>query len=241
MNKNIPIPLYYQVKEDIINKIKEGIYSIEEKVPGENELQKIYNVSSITVRKALADLVNEGYLYRIQGKGTYVAKPKINRLLNLMSFTEEMKGKGIEPSTRILEIKTIVDEAISKKLKISEDSGITMVKRLRLADGIPIALQTSYVPASILSSTDADQLRHESSLYAVLKEKGIIPYSAREVYNITMLEDRATYTLFQVKKGTPAFYVKRMTYNREEILFEYAESILIWDRYSIEVDLKSKY
>ncbi|KUO71152.1 MAG: hypothetical protein APF77_10410 [Clostridia bacterium BRH_c25] len=241
MKKNIPIPLYYQVKEDIINKIKDGIYSIEEKVPGENELQKIYNVSSITVRKALTDLVNEGYLYRIQGKGTYVAKPKINRLLNLMSFTDEMKEKGIEPSTKIIEIKTVVDEMISKKLRISEDREITMVKRLRLADDVPIALQTSYVPASILTSSDAAQLKQLNSLYAVLKEKGIEPHSAREVYNIAMMEDKATYSLFNKKKGTPAFYVKRMTYDREGILFEYAESILIWDRYSIEVDLESEY
>lgn len=241
MKKNVPIPLYYQVKEDIINKIKDGVYNIEEKVPGENELQKIYNVSSITVRKALTDLVNEGYLYRIQGKGTYVAKPKINRLLNLMSFTDEMKEKGIEPSTIILENKTIIDENISKKLEIGADGEITMVKRLRLADDVPIALQTSYMPASIFTSSDAARLKQVSSLYTVLKEKGIVPHSAREVYNITMLEDKATYTLFKKKKGTPAFHVKRFTYNRDGVLFEYAESILIWDRYSIEVDLQSEY
>lgn len=241
MKRSIPIPLYYQVKEDIISKIKNGTYGIGDKVPGENELQKVYNVSSITVRKALMDLVNEGYLYRFQGKGTYVAKPKINRLLNLMSFTDEMKEKGIQPSTKIIHIKTIVDEVISKKLEISEDSEITVVKRLRLADGVPIALQTSYVPASILTSEVASRLKQETSLYAILKEKGIMPHSAREVYNIITMEDKATYSLFKVKKGTPAFYVRRTTYNREEIVFEYAESILIWDRYSIEVDLKSKY
>lgn len=241
MKNSIPIPLYYRVKEDIINKIKDGTYKIEEKVPGENELQKIYNVSSITVRKALSDLVNEGYLYRIQGKGSFVAKPKINRLLNLMSFTDELKEKGIEASTMIIEIKTIVDESIAKKLLVNKDMGITVVKRLRLADGVPIALQTSFLPENILSNSDAKQLEQVESLYKILSAKGIAPYGANEIYNITILEDKAICALFNKKKGTPAFYVKRTTYNKEGIVFEYAESVLIWDRYSIEVELKSQF
>ncbi|AOT70327.1 GntR family transcriptional regulator [Geosporobacter ferrireducens] len=241
INKNIPIPLYYRVKEDIINKIKDGTYKVEEKVPSENELQKIHNVSSITVRKALTDLVNEGYLYRIQGKGTFVAKPKINRMLNLMSFTDELKEKGIEAETRVIEIKAILDETIAEKLNINKDNGITRIKRLRLVDGVPIALQTSHIPSNFLSIEEAGLIEDIGSLYKILETKGITPHSAKEIYNISILEEKAMYTLFGQKKGTPVFDVKRITYNSSGVPFEYAESILRWDRYSIEVELKSEY
>lgn len=241
INKNIPIPLYYQVKQDIILKIKNGVYKVEEKLPGENELQKIYNVSSITVRKALSDLVNEGYLYRIQGKGTYVAKPKITRLLNLRSFTDELKEKGLKPSTKVLEIDTIVNGDIAEKLSINKDNKLTMIKRLRFADETPIAIQTSYISANILSKGDAERLEVVNSLYVLLEEKGIVPDGAKEIYNIKILEDKEICSLLGQKKGTPAFSVNRLTFNEMNMPFEYAESILRWDRYSIEVELKSKY
>ncbi|MEQ6361755.1 GntR family transcriptional regulator [Thermoanaerobacter indiensis] len=241
INKQLPIPLYHQVKEDIIRKIKEGVYKINEKIPSENELIKLYNVSSITIKKALSDLVNEGYLYRIQGKGTFVARPKISRILNLMSFTEELKEKGLEPETKLLEFKVILDSFIAEKLNLNSEELITKIKRLRLADGEPIAIQTSYLPSKILTNLDAKQIEQMQSLYKLLETIGIQPYAAREEYSISILNEKDLYTLLKQKKGVPAFSVKRLTFTKDNIPFEYAESILRWDRYSIEVELKSEY
>ncbi|NNG66858.1 GntR family transcriptional regulator [Caldanaerobacter subterraneus] len=241
INKQLPIPLYHQIKEDIIEKIKNGTYKVNEKIPSENELVKLYSVSSITVKKALLDLVNEGYLYRIQGKGTFVAKPKISRVLTLMSFTEELREKGLKPETKVLEINEISNSVIAEKLNLSPEESITKIKRLRLADGEPIAIQTSYLPSKILANVASEQLEQMESLYKILESIDIQPYAAREEYSITILNEKELYTLLKQKKGVPAFSVKRITFTKENVPFEYAESILRWDRYSIEVELKSEY
>ncbi|MGF7398331.1 GntR family transcriptional regulator [Thermoanaerobacterium thermosaccharolyticum] len=240
INKQLPLPLYHQIKEDIINKIKSKEYLYDEKIPSENELKKRYNVSSITIKKALSDLVNEGYLYRIQGKGTFVAKPKISRFLNLMSFTNELRERGLEPTTRLIDISTINNEFIAGILGLSLNDLIVKVSRLRLADNEPMAIQTSYIPQKLIASLKMEKFKNMTSLYDLLGDVGIVPFKASEEYSIKILTEKDIYTLLNQKKGSPAFLVKRITYTEDNLPFEYAESILKGDRYSIKVNLINK-
>ncbi len=237
LNKNVPIPLYYQIKEDIIRRIENEEYKTGEKLPSENEMQKIYNVSLITTRKALMELVNDGYIYRIQGKGSYVAEPKINRQLSLMSFTEEMKQKGYICATKVLDYLYINDQNIANKLGVSPEEEIIKIPRLRLVENEPIALQISYLPGSLLSTEELNQVRKSKSLYQVLEGKGIIAHKALEKYSIKLLHDHKIYSLLNVPKNSPSFYVKRLTYTENKEIFEYAVSFLRWDKYSIEVEV----
>lgn len=239
INKNSPIPLYYQVKEDIIKKIKNGEYKVEDSLPGERELVRIYDVSTITIRKALSELVNEGYLYRIQGKGTYVAKPKIDRVLTISSFTDELLKKGLNPGTKILNIIKIKNKFIANELGIGEDEEIVKFERLRYADDVPIAIQTSYISTKILNDKDIEELGKYNSLYKFLSEKNIYPKCAKENYSVALIEDKEKCTLLDIKKNSPCFIVKRHTYDNNGAIFEYAESTLRGDRYNIEVELKS--
>ncbi|MCR4430899.1 MAG: GntR family transcriptional regulator [Tepidanaerobacteraceae bacterium] len=239
VSRDKPLPLYYQLKSELLEDIKKGIYREDEKIPSENELQKIYNVSLITVRKALSDLVQEGILYRIQGKGTFVAKPKIQRYLNLMSFTEEMRQKGIEPSTIILNFgKERAEKDIADALNLANDEDVWIIERLRLGGGEPVALQKSYLPCSLFKDFDEEFLKTASSLYSILKTRfNIIPYRAEEDYNSINISDRVIAERLSVSLKTAAFLVKRITYTEEGIPFEYAVSILRGDRYSIRVNL----
>lgn len=237
VDKKSLIPLYYQIKEDIINKIKNNDLKVGDRIAGENELKDIYGVSQITVRKALSELVNEGYLYRVQGKGTYVAERKVNRLLNLMSFTEEMKQRGFEPTVKVLKTEVIKDPLTAEKLGLVRNSNILKIQRLRLADEIPVALQTSYISESILKTDDIRDLEKEKSLYKILTSKGITPYKAKEQYNVLKMDDKTICSLLNIKKGDAIFFVKRRTYTEDNKLFEYAESILRGDKYAIEVEL----
>lgn len=239
VDKNSPIPLYYQVKEDIINKIKKDDLKVGDKIAGEHELKDIYGVSQITIRKALSELVNEGYLYRVQGKGTYVAERKVNRLLNLMSFTEEMRQRGFEPGVKLLEVEMIRDPLKAEQLEVSRNSNILKVKRLRLADGIPVALQTSYLSESILEIDDVKDFEKKKSLYKILTSKGVVPYKAKEQYNVLKMDDKKICNMLNIKKGDAVFWVKRRTYTEDDKLFEYAESILRGDKYAIEVELNN--
>jgi GntR family transcriptional regulator len=155
INKRSSVPLYIQIKRDLIRKIKEGEFQIGESIPGENHLKNIFNVSLITVRKAIAELVNEGYLYRIQGRGTYAADRIINRPLNLMSFTEDMREKNFNVHSKLLELDVLNDEFIADKMCIPFTEPVVKIKRVRIVDNEPIALQTSYILGRILPLEEA--------------------------------------------------------------------------------------
>lgn len=176
-----------QIKDSIIKRIKVGEFKTSQKIPSENELKEIYNVSQITVRKILLELVNKGYLYRQQGKGNFVDKRKINRMLNLMSFTEEMRSKDLNCISRVRVINTIKDDRIARKLGLFANEPVYKVERLRLTDDLPIVLQNSYLPESIISLERLKKVFEEHSLYRVLNSAGLYPHKAHEKYNADIL------------------------------------------------------
>ncbi len=237
IDKNISKPLYIKIKEDLINKITEDKFKIDEKIPSENELTQLYDVSKITIRKSLYELVNEGYLYREQGKGTFVAKRKINRLLNLMSFTEEMRSKGLECKSKVLNLEKVKDKTIAKEMDILPTESIIKVERLRLVDNNPIALQTSYIPESIVELGQIKKIYEEHSLYKILKGVNIYPHKAHEKYNADVLNDKNLSEIMEMERGKPVFRVRRYTYTEDNLLFEYALSILKGNMYTMEVVL----
>jgi GntR family transcriptional regulator len=145
-----PVTLYYQLKEMLKQKIKSGEWAIDIKIPTERMLCEMYNVSRITVRKALEELEREGYLKRMQGKGTFVTSIKIEqRLSKFYSFSEEIKKMGYVSSTRIIEFSMVdADRKLSGLLGVKENSRLYSLKRLRLANHEPFALETCYIPYS---------------------------------------------------------------------------------------------
>ncbi|AZO93658.1 GntR family transcriptional regulator [Halocella sp. SP3-1] len=238
MNKKSDIPLYKQVKNNIIKKIESEEFSVEERIPGENKLINIYDVSLITVRKAISELVNEGYLYRIQGRGTYVANRMMNRPLNVMSFTESMREKNFNVTTKLLELDLIKDEFVADKLNISAVSEIIKIKRLRYVDQEAIALQTSYIPHEILPYKKANELKKEGSLYKILKGLGTVPARAHEIYKAKIIKDKEVSKLLNKGIGSPIFSAERITYTVYNKIFEYAKFILSGDKYTVEMELR---
>ena len=148
--KNSKLPLYHQLAEKITEEIKDNNLAEDEKIPSEREYCEKYKVSRSTVREAVKYLEQTGYLYRIQGKGTFVS-PKMMKqnLLEFYSFTEEMKKLGKTPSSIIKSFKVITaDKETAKKLNIQNESKIYYLERIRLADDIPIMLEKTFLPAS---------------------------------------------------------------------------------------------
>ena len=118
MNRESPIPLYYQLKEIIKRRIKSGELLPNDILEPEEEMCKKYNISRNTVRKAISELEHEGLVYKIQGRGTFIKSPKIShRFVTVVSFTEELLARGIRPSSKLLglEVKK-ANEEIAKKL-----------------------------------------------------------------------------------------------------------------------------
>jgi len=172
LDKNIPIPLYYQLKQQLLTMIETGKLSEGDMLPPENELCTMFSISRPTIRQSLNELVAEGYLTRSKGRGTFVAKPKIEArfLSNLESFNNEMRAKNMTPHTEVLALEKITDpHEATEKLQIPPGSHIIHLSRLRLANDIPIVFLDTYLPFNSFSKLlDVDF--NENSLYDTIEE-----------------------------------------------------------------------
>ena len=239
LDDKAPVALYYQLKEILAGKLKSNEWTIGSKIPTERELCDLYKVSRITVRQALNDLENEGYLSRKQGKGTYVTAPRIEqRLSRFYSFSEEIRKMGFTPDTKVISFDVVkADKYHSGKLNTEEGTEIYSIRRLRLADNKPFAMETSFIPCNSCPGLTSDQVSGEG-LYNTMKTKyNINPSRAEEVFCAALVtEDDALY--LQVKKNSPGLYIERFTYNENNQLVEYCEGVIRGDRYKYRVSLK---
>jgi GntR family transcriptional regulator len=138
--------IYQQLVLDIQNKIQEGTYKAGERLPPERQLASDYGVNRMTVRHALAVLVNQGILYKEQGRGNFVSTMQVLQE-NLNSFTETLKKRGLEPTTRVLEFATVYNlKDISRKMDLSVEEEFYKLKRLRFANELAVAIETVYLP-----------------------------------------------------------------------------------------------
>lgn len=144
-------PLYQQVMDDIKDNIESGRYREGEKIPSETELSQAYSVSRITIRRAVEELSEEGYLTKRQGKGTFVNRPKLARKIfqtsEVQSFTQTCREAGRVPGARLLGCETTDARPAEREfLGLPEGARLVHVKRLRTADGIPIMVENNFFP-----------------------------------------------------------------------------------------------
>jgi GntR family transcriptional regulator len=236
LEKNSPLPLYFQLQEALRIDIESGALKPGMQLPSEAEFCRRYGVSHATVKRALGNLVNQHLLYRLRGKGTFVAEPKIQKdPRKIQSFTEEMQTLGFLVSSRVLEVRTLpADPVIADKLQIAEEEPITLVRRLRRASDRPIALQSSYVPVA-----QCPNLLHEDlsgSLYDVLRRYGLQPERAQEIYSAVAL-DQVDAGLLEIRAGSPALRCERISRGPNGQVIEYVESVLRGDLYQVTAEL----
>jgi len=149
LDKSIPIPLYYQLKRQILSLIEDSTIKEGELLPPENDLCKILNVSRPTIRQAFSELVNEGYLNRYKGKGTFVSAPKINDhfFRKLATFHDEKSEKGYDPKTIVVKLEKISGpHEANERLSIPLDAPLIYLCRVRSADGIPLVYVETFLP-----------------------------------------------------------------------------------------------
>jgi GntR family transcriptional regulator len=165
-------PLYKQIADYIRFKIDSGEWPIGSQVPTEQQLCNMFNVSRITVVKALDRLVQEGLLFKEQGKGTFVAEPQLTYgQKELMSFTEEALRKGKVPGIKILKIvQEYPPVGTIQLLKLNKDEMVWVLQRLMLEDDHPIGVQTSYLPIKFFKNLQ-DKISDNTSLYKILQEE----------------------------------------------------------------------
>ncbi len=239
VNKNSPIPLYYQLKDIICELIENEELKPNDPIPPERELCEYHGISRMTVNKAITNLVNEGLLYREQGKGTFVAKPKEGyQLSRLLSFTEDMKAKGLKVDTRIISFhKKSSTRKIQKALGLSEKEDVYEIKRLRLVEGEPYALETAYLPVKLCEGLTMEKLDNKS-LYDVLRnEYGLSMDYAHQTMEAVILDEYES-SILQVSEKSIALMLSRKTYLEDDKPMEFTKAVYRGDKYKFEVVLR---
>ncbi len=238
LQKDLPIPLYHQLKNILLDSIESGVWKADQKLPTESELAARFGVSKITVRQAMRDLSEIGYVRREQGRGTFVVFPKLQQgPRELTSFTEEMRRHGLAPSSRVLEQRLIpATPGISQILQIPEGSSLFQLKRLRLAGGEPMGVQSAHIPAHLVPGLE--DLRFENdSLYEVLHSRhGLRAWTARETHSAVTLGP-AEAALLGISAGSPALAGERIGFLSDGRPFEFVLSLMRGDRYNIVLEL----
>lgn len=241
VDKNSQTPLHIQLMNIIRDMIDSGELKSGDSIMPERELCTIQNISRMTVNKAIVNLVNEGFLYRVQGKGTFVSVIKQrNSFYSMQGFTEVMKEKGIHIKTDILFFEEDKqDEYIRKELKIeNENEMIYKVGRLRYIEDDPFGLEISYIPKSMCENFKKD-LETNNSLYSILSENYNYKMKrAEQIIEPIMLTKQEANLLKQIK-GTLALKLKRTSYIEEDIPIEYTISIFRSDKYQYEISLNA--
>ncbi len=227
--------LYKEVNQDLSDKIKNGFYKSGDKIPSERELCEVYGVSRMTVRQAVMALESEGKVIREKGRGTFVTSPNLYQD-NLKSFTKTLVAQNMTPTTRVIEASKVSHlRKISQILGVEESSSYYKIKRLRLGDDVPIALETVYIPESYVPGITDHHL--EKSLYGVLEDQyGYeLTHIACEIE--ACLSNRILMSVFELKSQKALLKVTGITYDQTGSKLFYEESYYVSDLYKYHVDI----
>lgn len=234
------VPLYVQIKEYVRLNIQTGVFPENSRIPSERQLAEQFQVSRLTVSKAINELMQEGLLHSHVGKGTFVSSTKIEQeLRTLTSFTEEMTRRGQRPSSRVLySAVEPVSMEVAKALLLPTGSKVVVLKRVRLADDQPVALETSAIVAAICPAILEKHDFAKESLYQVLREEcGIRITYARQIFEARQATPEE-YDALHLDSHTPILGIIRVTYNAQEQPIEYVRSAYRGDRYKFNAILR---
>lgn len=233
-------PKYYIIKQDLIKMINDEILTAGQMVPSESKLMQQYNVSRITARKALEELSNEGYLYKVQGKGCFV-KDNIEEqsLSKICGYTEEITKLGMCVSRKVLNSEIIpCFNKRSNELNIEIDSKLYMLKRIYYANSEPICLTTAYLPYKYFEGIEKYNFEYES-LYNIIEKKYLYKIVRSKLRLEAVSADENVCKYLNVKKGTPLLLFRSITYgkiNNKEIPIEYFKTYYLTNKiqYTLE-------
>jgi len=234
-------PLYHQTAEILRTRIVQNVWKQGDRLPSESQLCDEFGVSSITMRRAVATLVAEGLLVRLQGKGTFVSSDHaiVQGPPHLTSFTEDMRLRGWQSSARVTGFHTErAPAALATRLGLSAGALVHVLGRVRLADQLPVAVQRAYVPALLFPDLESHDFQHESLYEVFERDYGVKPATATEVYRASKLTDEEA-ELLEAEPDSPAFRVERLTTDSTGRRVELVKSVVRGDRYTLVLRLSA--
>lgn len=227
-------PKHLQLREILLDLIESSL-QVEEPIPSERELSSKYGVARMTVRQAVESLVAEGRLFKVTGKGTFVAKPKLDLQARLTSFGEEMTRRGMRPSSTVLAFTVVRATAhLARELACDPGADLVYLKRLRFADDLPMAVEVTWLPHHLVPGI-ADRPAPES-LYVTLADRfGLVPDWGEDTIEAGAADTELA-NFLNVKPNSAVLHIERHSY-AGPTLVSYSVSFYRADRYKLWVPL----
>jgi len=234
----VPVPLYYRIREDLRELINSGQVKPGDRLSSERELCKQYGVSSITVKRAVLDLVRDGLLYRVPGKGTFVSQAKMERdLSRLTSFTEEMLHHGLKPNSRVLEARVLpASGSVAKNLDLSPGEKVIALERVRFANSEPLMLEKTFLPHRLFPDLLSEDLTTQSLYHFITAKYGVSLARARETLEPVIINDKEAHNL-AVETGSPGLLLELIAYDEAGQPVEFTKAIVRGDRCKYYIEM----
>lgn len=233
-----PIPLYFQIATRIEGAILDGTLPPGSRLENEVALGERLGLSRPTVRRAIQDLVDKGLLVRRRGIGTQVVHGQVTRKVELTSLYEDLAGEKRTPTTELLTHEVIkADSRAAEQLGVDLDSPVLHIKRVRSADGVPLAILENYLPEEFTNLLEEDLKQH--GLYQVLRGRGVSIRVARQNIGARRATTNES-TLLQIDKHDPVLTMDRTAYDNSGRAVEFGHHSYRPDLYSFEITLVDK-
>ncbi len=241
VNRQSVVPLYYQIQQQLLEQIRSGHLKTGDSVPSEQEISVSLGVSRMTARQALKSLCSLGIVYSQRGKGTFVSGPKLEKdFRQLLSFSEEMQGRGSQPRSKVLAFERVQPFAeVAAALQLKPEEQVIRLRRIRLADSVSICIETTHLPLKLfpdlLTAFDPTQ-----SLYQALSQRyGIhIDYADEVAEASTATSTEAK--LLRIRAKAPVFRFTRTAFSSEGQAIEFVKSVYRGDRCKVVSRLTSQ-
>jgi len=235
-----PVSYYQQLYTILRDELIRGKWKPGERMPSETELIVIYGVSRITVRQAFDLLVNDGFVYRRRGSGTFVTTRSSESGHNrILSFTEDMEQRGLRPETRLIAARLEPAAAdVARKLGIEPDEELAVLERLRLADDAPISVERSHlVHRHCPGVLEEDYTR--ASLHRALPERYGVRLARADQAVRAVAADTEMAVILSVLPGAPLLYIERVSFRQTGAPVEYLQAYRRGDRYVLYNELRA--
>lgn len=225
---------YSQARERVLDMVK--AMSPGDRIPPERALSAKFDIARETLRRSLDDLAKDGYLDRRLGAGTFVTRPKITKQFRVISFTEDMRQRGLEPSSHL--VSSALSRAgarLGKYLKVSPARDVITIKRLRLANGLPMAIETLSVPCDLVPGLRGEELQNRSFYETLEMRYGTTVVSTHQTIEATVTDEEES-ALLAVPHLSPALLFERTSASVDNHIIEYVRTVYRGDRYKFEVE-----
>src|ERR1700747_3112442 len=206
--------LYSRVETVLANEITDGDLKVGDQLPTEDSLIARFGVSRITVRRAIQNLVSRGLVEIRRGKGTFVAAPKISQdLKELSGFVEDMHALGRKPTARVIGKEIVAANAtVARQLALTRGERVARIRRVRLADGVPLSFDATYLPLDIGKKIITNNLKVEP-IFSLLERKYDVPLIEAEYKLEAVAAEAEVAAALRVKQGSPIFRIERTSYS----------------------------